>query len=47
MQIHEVKRWWKYWFTYSSSSKFLSAAWTFTFGSFFHCSSHHVGDILH
>jgi len=47
MQIHEMKRWAKYWFTFSSFSKVSSAAWTLIFGSLFHCSWHFIWQWWH
>jgi len=41
MQMHDAKRWLKYWFTYSSFFYFVSAALKLTFGSLF-CYSKHL-----
>ena len=51
-QIHEVKRWLKYIFAYSSSSKCLSTALTLTFRSLFSVAqdiylTNNAHDILH
>jgi len=42
MQLHEAKRLLKYWFTYSSFFKFVSATLKLTFGSRFCYSKHFV-----